>query len=140
MGTSPADALRRVPIFAGLSEQDLEGLARRMKERRFSEGSVVTTEGAGAAGFFVIVEGNANVTVAGEERATLGPGDYFGEIALIDEGTRSATITAATDLDCYGLTAWEFRPFVEEHPQVAWALLQTLARRLREAQAHEHTH
>jgi CRP-like cAMP-binding protein len=111
-----------------------------MKERRFKEGAEVTTEGAGGAGFFVIVEGNATVSVSGEARATLGPGDYFGEIALIDEGTRSASITAATDLLCYGLTAWEFRPFVEEHPQVAWTLLQTLARRLRESQAHEHTH
>jgi CRP-like cAMP-binding protein len=140
MATSPAEALRKVPIFTGLSNDDLELLGRQMKERRFAEGAAVTTEGAGAAGFFVIVEGNANVNVAGEERATLGPGDYFGEIALIDEGTRSATITAATDLKCYGLTAWEFRPFVEEHPQVAWAMLETLARRLREAQAHEHTH
>jgi CRP/FNR family transcriptional regulator, cyclic AMP receptor protein len=140
MVTSPVDALRQVPIFAGLSDADLAGLARQMKERRFSEGSAVTTEGAGAAGFFVIVEGNASVSVGGEVRAQLGPGDYFGEIALIDEGTRSASITAATDLLCYGLTAWEFRPFVEEHPQVAWTMLQTLARRLRETQAHEHTH
>jgi CRP/FNR family cyclic AMP-dependent transcriptional regulator len=140
MATSPQEALRNVPIFAGLSDEDLELLARQMKERRFSEGSAVTTEGAGAAGFFVIVEGNATVSVGGEVRATLGPGEYFGEIALIDEGTRSASITAATDILSYGLTAWEFKPFVEEHPQVAWAMLQTLARRLREAQAHEHTH
>jgi len=140
MATAPVDALRNVPIFAGLSDGDLELLARQMKERRFPEGSAVTTEGAGAAGFFVIVEGNASVSVGGEVRTTLGPGDYFGEIALIDEGTRSATITAATDLQCYGLTAWEFKPFVEEHPEVAWALLETLARRLRESQAHEHTH
>jgi CRP/FNR family cyclic AMP-dependent transcriptional regulator len=140
MATAPEEALRNVPIFAGLSDEDLERLARQMKERRFAEGSDVTAEGAGAAGFFVIIEGNATVSVMGEVRATLGPGDYFGEIALIDEGTRSASITAATDILAYGLTAWEFRPFVEEHPQVAWALLQTLARRLREAQAHEHTH
>jgi CRP/FNR family cyclic AMP-dependent transcriptional regulator len=140
MATSPVEALRNVPIFAGLSDDDLERLARQMKERRFPEGSAVTTEGAGAAGFFVIAEGNATVSVRGEVTAQLGPGDYFGEIALIDEGTRSASITAATDLLCYGLTAWEFRPFVEEHPKVAWTMLQTLARRLRDAQAHEHTH
>jgi CRP/FNR family transcriptional regulator, cyclic AMP receptor protein len=140
MATSPVDALRRVPLFQGLSDDDLELLGRQMKERRFSEGSAVTTEGAGAAGFFVIAEGNATVSVSGEVRAQLGQGDYFGEIALIDEGTRSATITAATDILCYGLTAWEFRPFVEEHPQVAWSMLQTLARRLRDSQAHEHTH
>jgi CRP/FNR family transcriptional regulator, cyclic AMP receptor protein len=140
MARSPVEALRNVPIFAGLTDDDLERLARQMKERRFAEGSAVTTEGAGAAGFFVIAEGNATVSVRGEVTAQLGPGDYFGEIALIDEGTRSASITAATDLLCYGLTAWEFRPFVEEHPKVAWTMLQTLARRLREAQAHEHTH
>jgi CRP/FNR family cyclic AMP-dependent transcriptional regulator len=140
MAASPEEALRNVPIFSGLSDDDLELLARQMKERRFSEGSEVTKEGAGAAGFFVIVEGNATVSVGGEIRATLGPGEYFGEIALIDEGTRSASITAVTDILSYGLTAWEFKPFVEEHPQVAWAMLQTLARRLREAQAHEHTH
>ena len=140
MPTAPEEALRNVPIFSGLSDEDLERLGRQMKERRFAEGADVTAEGAGAVGFFVIIEGNATVSVAGEARATLGPGDYFGEIALIDEGTRSASITAATDILAYGLTAWEFRPFVEEHPQVAWVLLQTLARRLREAQAHEHTH
>lgn len=140
MATTPADALRKVPMLSGLDDQDLERLGRQMKERRFPEGSAVTTEGAGGAGFFVIVDGNATVSVRDEVVAQLGPGDHFGEIALIDEGSRSASIVAATDLTCYGLTAWEFRPFVEEHPQVAWTMLQTLARRLRDAQAHEHTH
>ena len=140
MAESPMEALRNVPLFAELTDEDLERLARQMKERRFSAGSTVTSEGAGGAGFFVIIEGSATVTVGDEERAQLGAGDHFGEIALIDEGMRSATITAETDLLCYGMTAWEFRPFIEEHPQVAWVMLQTLARRLREAQAHEHTH
>lgn len=140
MATSTTEALRNVPLFSGLSDDDLERLSRQMKERRFPEGSAVTSEGAGGAGFFVIVDGQATVRVGDEERAQLGPGDYFGEIALIDEGMRSASITADTDLRCYGMTVWEFRPFVEEHPQVAWSMLQTMARRLREAQAHEHTH
>ncbi len=133
--SAPLDAVRNVPLFNDLEEKDLEVLARQMHERRFPEGAEVTTEGATGAGFFVIAEGNADVSIAGEHRATLGPGDYFGEIALIDDGVRSASIMAATDLLCYGLTPWEFRPFVEEHPQVAWALLQELARRNREAQA-----
>ena len=133
--SAPLAAVRNVPLFRDLEEKDLEVLAHQMHERRFPEGSEVTTEGATGAGFFVIAEGNADVSIAGEHRATLGPGDYFGEIALIDDGVRSASIMAATDLLCYGLTPWEFRPFVEEHPQVAWALLQTLARRNREAQA-----
>jgi CRP/FNR family cyclic AMP-dependent transcriptional regulator len=132
---APVETLQDVPLFAELDQRELEQLARQLHERRFPEGADVTSEGAGGAGFFVIAEGNADVDVGGERRATLGPGDFFGEIALIDTGTRSASITAATDLLCYGLTAWEFRPFVEEHPKVAWALLQTLAARLREAQA-----
>ncbi len=89
------------------------------------------SEGASGAAFFVITDGQASVMVHGEERARLGPGDHFGEIALLDEGVRSATVIAETDLRCYGLTPWEFRPFVEEHPRVAWKLLQALARRLR---------
>ena len=133
--SAPVETLRKVQLFAELDEKELEQLARQMHERRFPEGADVTSEGAGGAGFFVIAEGNAEVAVGGEHRASLGPGDYFGEIALIDTGIRSASITAATDLLCYGLTPWEFRPFVEEHPKVAWALLQTLARRLREAQS-----
>jgi CRP/FNR family transcriptional regulator, cyclic AMP receptor protein len=136
--TSPVEALRQVPLFSALGEEDLEHLSQQMKERTFPAGSAVTSEGAGGAGFFVIVDGDATVTIGGEERARLGPGDHFGEIALIDEGMRSASITAATDLRCYGLTVWDFKPFVEDHPQVAWALLQTLARRLRDAQAHTH--
>ena len=135
--SAPVEVLRSVPLFSELDDEDLGRLANQMKERRFSEGDPMTSEGAGGAGFFVITEGNATVSVGGEVRATLGPGDYFGEIALIDEGTRTASITAATDVTAYGLTSWEFKPFVEDHPQVAWALLKTLAQRLRAAQAHE---
>ena len=132
---APVDVLRNVPLFADLDQRELERLGGEFKERTFAEGSTVTREGATGAGFFVIAEGNANVSIGGESKGTLGPGDHFGEIALIDDLPRSATITAATDLRCYGLTPWDFRPFVEEHPQVAWTLLQTLARRLREAQS-----
>ncbi len=133
--SAPVETLQGVPLFAELEQRELEQLGRQMHERRFPEGADVTSEGAGGAGFFVIAEGNADVAVGGEHRASLGPGDFFGEIALIDTGVRSPSITATTDLLCYGLTPWEFRPFVEEHPKVAWALLQTLAGRLRDAQS-----
>ncbi len=132
---APVEALARVPLLASFGRRELERLAQEFKKRTFPQGSVVTREGEAGVGFFVIVDGEATVTVGDEEKGRLGPGDYFGEIALIDEGVRTATITADTDLHCYGLTPWEFRPFVEEHPQVAWALLQTLARRLRGAEA-----
>jgi CRP/FNR family transcriptional regulator, cyclic AMP receptor protein len=132
---APIDVLRRVPLFSGLGDRDLERIADRFQERAFPEGAVVLEEGASGTSFFVIGEGNATVSVGGELVATLGPGDYFGEMAVVDEGVRSASVTAATDLRSYFLTPWDFRPLVEEHPQLAWALLQNLARRLRAAQA-----
>ena len=79
--------------------------------------------------------GEASVSVHGHGRDKLGPGDYFGEIALIDEGGRSATVTADSELRCYGLTSWEFRPLVEGNAAIAWKLLETMAKRLRAAQS-----
>ena len=131
MADASVETLAQVPLFAGLGKKELARLAKQMREREFDEGDTVVEEGTTGAGFFVIAEGNATASIAGEVKGTLGPGDYFGEVALIDEGRRSASVTAVTDLRCYGLTPWEFRPFVESHPDVAWALLQTLARRLR---------
>ena len=106
------------------------------KERRFAAGETITKEGAGGAAFFVIESGEATVTIGGRLLATLEAGDYFGEIALIDEGARSATITATTDLVCHGLTYWEFRPLVQHNGAIAWNLLQTLAKMYRDAREH----
>jgi CRP-like cAMP-binding protein len=131
------DELRKVWLFADLSEPELETLADRFQERTFSSGGVVVEEGATGTSFFVIVDGTATVSVAGQEKATLGPGDYFGEMAVMDDGRRSASIVAASDLRVCFLTPWEFRPFVEEHPEVGWKLLCNLARRLRAAQTGE---
>jgi CRP-like cAMP-binding protein len=103
------------------------------KERKFSTGETIIKEGVGAAAFFVIESGEAAVSIRGKRIRTLGRGDYFGEIALIDEGTRSATVTASADVVCHGLTFWEFRPLVQTNATIAWNLLQTLARRLRTA-------
>jgi CRP/FNR family cyclic AMP-dependent transcriptional regulator len=130
-----AEMLKRVPLFAGVKDRDLGRLAKVLSERTFAEGEAITTEGQSGVGFFVIEHGNATVSLKGEIIRTLGPGDHVGEIALIDEGPRSATVTASTDVRCRGMAAWEFRSFVQEHPEVAWPLLQTLASRLRETQA-----
>jgi len=130
----PVELLERVPLFAEFDRRDLERIARSFKERTFDAGHAVASEGKGGAGFFVIESGEATVTVRGSERRKLGPGDYFGEIALIDDGARSATVTADSDLHCYGLTSWEFRPLVETNASIAWKLLETMAKRLRAAQ------
>ena len=125
------DTIAQVPLLAGLERRELERVAEAFKERRFSAGDNLATEGQKGAGFFVIGEGTATVTVGGTERGKLGPGDYFGEIALIDEGARMATITAASELVCYGLTLWDFRPLVQENGKIGWKLLQALAAKLR---------
>jgi CRP-like cAMP-binding protein len=133
MAGVPVEALHRVPLFADLSKHEVRQIASLFKERRFSEGETVVRQGSGGAAFFVIDSGEATVFVGGEEYTTLKPGDYFGEIALIDEGTRMATITAVSDLLCYGLTYWDFRPLVEKNGVIGWKLLQSMAKMYRAA-------
>src|SRR4051794_32826540 len=134
MAGAPVEALRRVPLFADLSEDELAQVALLFKERHFTAGETVIKEGADGAAFFLIESGEASVSVRGAERASLGPGDHFGEIALIDEGVRSATIAATTDLVCYGLTLWEFRPLVVENGETGWKLVQYVAKKPRTAE------
>ena len=127
-----ADTLRKVPLFAGLDERDLKQIASSMRERRFKAGDTVTQEGAGGVGFFIVEDGEAEVSVAGETRPwTVGPGDYFGEIALINESPRTATLTAKTDMVCYGMTPWDFRPLVESNSEIAWKLLTAMAEKMK---------
>jgi CRP/FNR family transcriptional regulator, cyclic AMP receptor protein len=134
MARPAADVIGKVPLFADLEGRELERIADSFKERHYSAGDTIASEGQSGAGFFVIGDGTATVSVNGQDRGTLGPGQYFGEIALIDEGSRTATITAATDMTCYGMTFWEFRPIVEADSRIAWKLLQALARKLREVE------
>ncbi|MBN8249820.1 MAG: cyclic nucleotide-binding domain-containing protein [Verrucomicrobia bacterium] len=129
----PVAALQRVQLFADMDRRQSEQIARLLKVRPFAKGETVILEGSGGAAFFLIESGEVSVTAKGVPVATLGPGDYFGEVALIDGGPRSATVTARTDLVCYGLTFWEFRPLVERNGAIAWKLLQALAKRLRAA-------
>jgi CRP-like cAMP-binding protein len=130
------DDLREVNLLHGLKESDLVSLAADLAERRVAAGEPIVGEGTGGVAFFFILQGETSVSVAGEEVATLKRGDYVGELALLDpEGPRSATVTAKTDVVLAAMSAWQFRPFVLAHSDVAWLLLQRLARRLREAQA-----
>jgi CRP-like cAMP-binding protein len=122
--------LRKVPLFAGLEKRELEEIAGSMRERRVAAGHTVVEQGAGGAGFFIIDQGDADVFVDGEHRNSIGPGDYFGEIALLTGSDRTATITAKTDMLCYGMTTWDFKPLVEENATIAWKLLTAMAQKL----------
>jgi CRP-like cAMP-binding protein len=131
---APLGLLKRVSLLASLTDGELAQLAERFRERRCDRGCPATSEGSGGVGFFVIAQGEATVRVHGEVVRRLGPGDHFGEVAVIDGGRRSAQIVADTNVLCYGLPAAEFRSLVKQHPQVAWALLETIVSRLRETQ------
>ena len=129
------DLIRGVPLFAAADEPFLERLASEFMARTFSAGETIAEEGEGGRTFIVIESGQVTVTVQGQEVAQLGPGDAFGEMALIDKSARTATVKADTDVQCYQLPVWSFRPLVESHPEMAWALLETVAQRVRDAEA-----
>ncbi len=128
---APVDTLKKVPLFAGLDNKELLQIASSMRERKFKAGDTVTQEGAGGVGFFVVEQGQADVSIGGEAKGSVGPGDYFGEIALINESPRTATLTARTDMLCYGMTPWDFRPLVESNSTIAWKLLTAMAEKMR---------
>jgi CRP/FNR family transcriptional regulator, cyclic AMP receptor protein len=130
---APPDLLRKVELFESLSDRNLKKLADSFKESTFSAGDVIATEGQRGVGFFVIGEGTVDYSIHDDRVGSGGRGDYFGEVALIDDGPRTATVTATTDVTAYGMTSWEFRPLVEENASIAWELLQKMAKRLRAA-------
>jgi CRP-like cAMP-binding protein len=128
--------LARVPLLSGLGKKQLERLAKDFSERVFPAGAVVVKQGdERGIGFFVISEGEASVAVDGKEVDRMGPGDHFGEIALLGDRVRTATVTAETELRCLVMTLWEFRSFVQNDADVAWKLLEHVAGLLHDARA-----
>src|SRR5215204_5770335 len=122
---SLADELKRVPLFSGLTQRQLKRLARSFRERGVKSGTQVMREGEkGGVSFFVIVDGTATVSVDGNEVRQLGPGDHFGELALISERARSTTVTADGPLHCLVMGFWDFRRFGKQNPDVTWKLLE----------------
>ena len=122
------EELQQVPLFSGLNQRQLKKLARGFKERSVGPGVSLLREGQmGGVGFFVIVEGTASVSVKGTTLTCFGPGDYFGELAMISEQVRTATVTADTPLRYLVMAFWDFRKFAKENPDVSWKLLQHLA-------------
>jgi CRP-like cAMP-binding protein len=123
-----ADDLVRIPLFGDLSKGQLRKLAKAFKEHTFGPGTTVVREGENSGvGFFVVADGSAKVIVGGKTVATIGPGDYFGELAMITKSARTATVTAETPLRCLTIRFWDFRQFVKENPDVSWKLLEHLA-------------
>jgi CRP-like cAMP-binding protein len=127
-----ADLLRSVPLFAELSTAELNRLARLMDEVDVKEGTVVIREGNTGGEFFIIVEGEVAIRRGSRRLGTLGAGDFFGEIALIDKGPRSATAIAQTPCRLLVLASREFHSMLNAEPKVERKILRTLAARVRE--------
>jgi len=129
------DLIRGVPLFAEGSDAFLDRLSGEFFERTYKAGDAIAEEGESGKTFVVIESGEVTISVRGQEVGRLGPGQAFGEMALIDKSARSATVRAVTDTHCYLLPVWSFRPIVEEHPEMAWALLEALAQKIRDVEA-----
>jgi CRP/FNR family transcriptional regulator, cyclic AMP receptor protein len=120
-----ADELKRVPLFSGLSQRQLKQLAKDVNERQVKPGVELVKQGAmSGVDCFIIAEGEAAVKVDGNEVARLGPGDYFGELALVTERVRSASVVALTEMRCLTIQFWNFRKFAKNNPDITWKLLE----------------
>jgi CRP/FNR family cyclic AMP-dependent transcriptional regulator len=129
--------LKPIGIFKGMPPAELKKISKQMREIRHPKGAEIMIRGEGGVGFLVILTGEAEVETADGRRRKLGPGDHFGEMALLDHEGRSATVTAASDLVLGAVPEWGFKPFLQDHPEVTYRLLETLSRRLRDAEAAE---
>lgn len=130
--------LGKVQLFQGLTKRQMETLAKTFVERKYSAGQSIVTQGKGGEGFFVITSGKAEIVRErsdGEKVVVnqVGPGDFFGELALLDDGVRTATVTAQEDTVCLVLTSWDFISVLREDADMGVAILKELARRFRVA-------
>jgi CRP/FNR family transcriptional regulator, cyclic AMP receptor protein len=129
--TDPIESLRKVPLFAGLEKRELEPLARLIKEQPFRKGDVIVKAGAGGHGLYIIKEGRVRVVRDGQSVATLGPGQFFGEISVLDGGPRTADVRADEDTVCLTLISWEVKPILMENAGLSYKMLLEMVKRLR---------
>src|SRR5689334_16243724 len=124
------EALSAAPLFEGLSDKELTELAMRTEDLDFAAGKVLCRQGEIGSDFYVIMDGEAEVTRDGDSPVTLGSGDFFGEISLVEDVPRNATVTATTPLRCFLLTRGRFLHVLDEHPEVERKVMRALAKRL----------
>ncbi len=124
--------VKSVPIFSSCTPKELKGVATSGKEVSFEAGRVICKEGETGVGLHIILEGEVKVLVGGRTRRRLGPGAFFGEIALLDGGPRSASVVAETPVRTFAITSWNFRSVLKEHPSMPVKMLEEVCKRLRE--------
>ncbi|HLQ30248.1 MAG TPA: cyclic nucleotide-binding domain-containing protein [Ktedonobacteraceae bacterium] len=140
------DTLKHVDLFSGLEKKDLQALAASCQERKYSAGTTLLKQGDTGVGLYIITSGKVRITQAvhpdkaEEELRIEGPGGVLGEMALLDDLPRSATVTAIEDVTALILPVWDFRATIQSHPDIALKLLAVLSRRLRKAENRPHDH
>lgn len=130
-----AEALRSVDLFAGLSKKSIDKVARRVQTVEHAADKELATEGKEGIAFQLLRSGTAEVLVGGNVVRTLGVGDYFGDLSLIDRKPRSATVRTTSEVTAYAIVAWDFTPLLDEEPELTKALLLAMCDRLRSAEA-----
>lgn len=136
--TDPTESLRRVPLFAGLDRKELELLAKLAKEQRYEPGATIVRSGASGHGLYIIKEGNVAVVRDGQKVASMGPGQFFGEISVLDGGPRTAEVKAESDTVCLTLISWEIKPLLMENATITYKMLLEMAKRLRSQAPQDH--
>jgi CRP/FNR family cyclic AMP-dependent transcriptional regulator len=131
------ESVRSVPLFRELSDRELGEVVQVAKHVEYPAGATIASEGEPGLGFHLILEGNAEVSVGGASRGVLGPGDYFGEISLLDGGPRSATVATTTPMRTLSIVSWDFGPLLDRHPAMTKKLLLGLCEIIRESRLKE---
>jgi CRP/FNR family cyclic AMP-dependent transcriptional regulator len=130
--TAPVvEMLEKSLLWSGLSKKDLKAIVKLSKERTYETGHVIVQKGEGGVGFYLILEGTVEIRSDGTTIAKLGPGQFFGEMSVIDNQPRSADVVAIEPSRCLILSAWSFNALISENPKIALRMLQEFVRRLR---------
>ncbi len=125
--------LSRVPIFANCTAEEIAAIAQVAQESQFLPGQIIVTQGTPGQAFYLVLAGRVEILRDGTSLGAFGPGDFFGEMSLLDQAPRSATIRALELTQCLMLSSWDFKALLEKHPSIAIKLLEVLSRRLRVA-------
>lgn len=125
--------IRRVPIFSACTPAEVEAIAATMQEQAYEPGQIIVTQGTPGQAFYLVVSGRVELLRDGRSLGAFGPGDFFGEMALLDQAPRSATVRAVDPTSCLMLSSWDFKALLERQPSIAVKLLEVLSRRLRAA-------
>lgn len=124
--------LEKNPLWAGLDRKDLEAIVKISEERKFENGDVILGKGEGGVGFYLIMDGSVDVKSDSKILAKLGPGQFFGEMSVLDNQPRSADVVAAEPSRCFIISEWSFKALISENPRIALKMLQELVRRIRD--------